>query len=209
MPGVSLRTIARGRPLTSYAKVQALVGALVRNRRWLQDTRGELLNIGCGPRVRGGFVNLDYDWRPGVLCWDVTRRLPFADRQLRGIYTEHCIEHLPFETVPQVLAECRRVLAPGSTLRIVVPDGELYARLYVAGGQLPYGEHEPSPMYSINRIMRAHGHRFIYDFQTLALLLRAAGFANIRREAYREGSAPALLIDSSDRIVESLYVEAE
>jgi hypothetical protein len=54
-----------------------------------------------------------------------------------------------------------------------------------------------------------HGHRFIYDFQTLKQHLKEAGFKNIVRRSYREGKNPDLLIDREDRKVESLYIEAE
>jgi len=33
------------------------------------------------------------------LLWDLNWRLPFPDGVLKGIYTEHCMEHLPFELV--------------------------------------------------------------------------------------------------------------
>jgi len=32
---------------------------------------------------------------------------------------------------------------------------------------------------SINRIMRAHGHRFIYDYETMNAALERSGFINI------------------------------
>ena len=63
-------------------------------------------------------------------------------------------------------------------------------------------------MISVNRIFRSHGHQFIYDFATLHLLLKKAGFTKIYQETFAKGNDPRLLIDRSDRAIESLYVEA-
>src|SRR5262249_47918197 len=115
-------------------------------------------------------------------------------------------------------SECFRVLRPNGTLRIIVPDGELYLAGYtdLLRGQsevtLPYSrddryENLYSPILSVNRIFRAHGHLFIYDFCMLRLLLEKNGFIDVSKESYRSGRDANLLIDSQSRKVESLYVE--
>ena len=208
----------------SYSKLQAAVAAVIRGRRafvdWDSLRRKHYLDLGCGPNIHPCFINLDYAWRPGInLCWDITKGLPLADRSLAGIFSEHCLEHLSLATTDGVLAECWRVLQPGGTLRIVVPDGELYLMGYSslmagAAGRLPYADSDSyqglySPMLSVNRIFREHGHLFIYDYVTLAQLLERRGFIAIRREHFRSGYDQQLLIDSEHRAQESLYVEAQ
>src|SRR5262249_50723924 len=124
-----------GRPITSYAKVQSAISAVIRNR-WIfarKKAKGCYLDLGCGPNTSSAFCNLDYSWHPGVdICWDVTRGLPFADKYIGGIFTEHMLEHISFQNALKVLIECRRVLRGGGTLRIVVPDGELYLSKYTS-----------------------------------------------------------------------------
>ena len=73
---------------------------------------------------------------------------------------------------------------------------------------MPYGENEKTPMISINRIFRSHGHQFIYDYETLEFLLNEAGFNNVKREGFRTGNDNRLLIDSPERVIESVYLEA-
>ena len=220
---------AARRPLSSYAKVQSWVGTLLRNRRFqLRRQRvRELryLDLGCGRNTHEQFVNMDFLWHPKVdLCWDVCRGLPFLDGSLRGVFTEHCLEHFDLSGVEGILRECRRVLAPGGTLRIVVPDAELYLRTYcrqIVGdstARFPFQDRESmdgdfAAMLSVNRIFyqdreSPHGHRVMFDFQLLDLLLRRAGFAAAARTRFREGRDSELLVDSEARRVESLYVEA-
>lgn len=224
-----LNSISLRRPLTSYAKVQALIGQLIRNRRFQLDRprvrHGQYLDIGCGLNSHPDFINLDCLWHPRVdVCWDITLGLPFADASLRGVFSEHCLEHFPQPTGRTLLHEIRRVLTPDGTARIIVPDGELYLRTYVrqldgdTSRPFPYQKEEQiralwSPMVSVNRIFYQDresllGHRTIYDFQLLELMLRDAGFTRIVRSDFQEGADPRLLIDATDRRGESLYVEA-
>jgi predicted SAM-dependent methyltransferase len=210
------------RPLSSYSKVQALVSAVIRNRKVFArvGVRGCYLDLGCGPNSRADFCNLDYNWHPGIdVCWDVTRRLPFDDSHVAGIFTEHMIEHLALGDTLPLLRECRRILRPGGVLRIIVPDGGIYLAEYTKhqAGQpasMPYGEDErrefplETPIVSINRIFSGHGHQFIWDFETLREALLGAGFARVERCAFGQGQDAKLLRDSQHRRIESLYVEA-
>jgi predicted SAM-dependent methyltransferase len=201
-----------------------LLAALFRNRSG-HINQGNVktknyLDIGCGPNPHEQFINLDYGWHPQVdICWDVTKGIPLSDNAVNGIYSEHCIEHLPFESIDFVMQECHRVLQPGGTVRLIVPDGELYLTRYVhilregSGLRLPYADGDPfdgiySPIVSVNRIFRAHGHLFIYDFDLLQQLLQRNGFVEIKKETFGSGRDSRLLIDSESRAVESLYVEA-
>jgi predicted SAM-dependent methyltransferase len=195
------------RSISSYAKVQALMSRLFRDRYVSRRAAGlELLDVGCGPNLHPQFINLDYNWRPGIdICCDVTRGIPLPSQSLRGIFTEHMLEHVPREAARKVLAEFRRLLRPGGAVRIVVPDGEIYLRRYVSGEAMPYPA--DTPITSVNNVFNGHGHRYIYDFMTLRAELEAAGFTDVARKAFNVGRAE-LLMDTPSRAVESLYVEA-
>jgi predicted SAM-dependent methyltransferase len=209
---------------TLKKRARSSISSAIRNRSF-HIRRGtlrsrEYLNLGCGFQAHPDFVNLDHHWNRRIdVCWDLGRDLPFADASMRGIYSEHCLEHLPLETADKMLAECFRILAPGGTLRLVVPDGELYLTGYSAlvanpGAEpLPFSEGETfegvySPILSVNRIFREFGHRFIYDFAMLGQMLERRGFTDIERVSFRSGRDPKLLIDSENRKPESLYVDA-
>lgn len=215
-----------GRPITSYTRVHVFVSdyltPITRNKSWLvRKSRWsglEYLNVGCGYNIYDGFVNVDLMWKPGVLVWDISRiarePLPFADGTFKGVFTEHCLEHVDFDAAWDNLREYHRLLKPGGTLRVVVPDGEIYIDGWIANRagrpvELPYARErkEATPMISINRIARLH-HSFLYDHETLAYMMREVGFKDIRKEKFRSGRDPRLLQDSDYRELESLYVEA-
>lgn len=215
------------RKLTSYRKVQGLLGDLLRNRRWLlqaerwKDRR--FLNLGCGPFPEKNFVNLDYRWRPGIdVVWDVLRPLPFPDGRFDGVFTEHCLEHFDLNQLSRVLKEVRRILAPSGVLRLVVPDLAKYAEAYSARrrGEVLVDADRLSTADAFNRVFYSghawmsrsrwwnDGHHFIHDFASMGEALKAAGFTDVRERRVRDGAVSALLIDREDRAWESLYVEA-
>ncbi|MBK8907408.1 MAG: methyltransferase domain-containing protein [Rhodospirillales bacterium] len=210
------------RSIFGYSKVQRIVSALIRNRIVFANRKkkGCYLDLGCGQNVSPDFCNLDYGWHPGTdICWDVTRGLPFPEGYVSGIFSEHMLEHIPFADALKLLAECRRILRKGGTLRLVVPDGELYLSQYCKhqGGNracMPNADSDKTyfaivtPIVSVNRIFRFYGHQFIWDYETLRLALYRAGFENVEKRTFGEGADVQLLRDTPSRSVESLYVEA-
>jgi predicted SAM-dependent methyltransferase len=212
------------RAIGSYTKVQRMVGAIQRCRR--SQFTGFLgkhqlrINVGAGIKTVPGFINLDYDWHPGLeICWDVTKGLFFADNSASAIFSEHCLEHITRDECRRVLKELFRILEPGGVVRIIVPDAELYIQCYNEWRKkgdvtLPYASSASSasgytPLMALNRVFREHGHRYCYDFHDIKQLLVEQGFRSIARASYLKGRRPDLLIDSADRMPESLYVEAE
>lgn len=210
------------RSFWTYARVRHVVGGIVRNRPFFSNpwpSEPFYLDIGPGPNASPDFYNIDYEWRPGSdRCLDITRQLDLPSRSISGVYTEHCLEHIPIERCATLLEEVYEALLPGAWIRIVVPDLEIYAREYVRSidsGQnsMPYGLQNlagvVAPAIPLNTVMRGHGHQFIYDFVTLAILLERAGFASIKKCSFKVGADPRLLKDADYRQIESLYVEAQ
>lgn len=91
-----------------------------------------LLNVGCGQRYDRRWVNLDLSsLDASVVQYDINLGLPFADGSFDAVYHSHVFEHLKPEQGERLLKECFRVLAPGGVLRMVVPDLEKIAQLYL------------------------------------------------------------------------------
>jgi SAM-dependent methyltransferase len=226
---MKIQNLRWSRPITSYAAVQKWVAGCIRNSRWqVRSSRFralEYLDLGCGPNTHENFINLDYSWHPKIdLCWDVSRGIPLPDDSLRGVFTEHCLEHFPVRVAEAVLCEVHRILIPGGRVRIVVPDAEIYLTRYadrarrLSNASLPFEKecayHDiVAPILAVNRIFyqdrdQLAGHWFIYDFDFLSRLLLRCGFSHTMRASYMHGHDDNLLIDTQSRAIESLYVEA-
>lgn len=97
-----------------------------------QATKPRLVNLGCGRTAHPDWINLDLvPAVPGVIRHNLCFGLPFHADQVDGVYHSHVLEHLRPEQGLWLLQECYRVLRPGGVLRVVVPDLEQIARLYL------------------------------------------------------------------------------
>ena len=170
------------------------------------------LNIGCGTKIRDGWLNIDISPRADIIL-DLRERLPFSDNSCSAVYSEHFLEHLEYPNpAKSFLKECFRVLEPGGLFGVGVPDTEWCIAEYSDLRQEGYfaiakERWHPSwcetEMEHINYHFRQDGeHHFAYDFETLSKALTGAGF----REIHRRGFDPAL--DSEDRKLGTIYVSA-
>lgn len=91
-----------------------------------------LLNVGCGSQFHPAWVNVDLVTNnPSVMAYDIRKGLPFADDSFDAVYHSHVLEHLRPDEGAQLIKECGRVLRHGGVMRIVVPDLERIAKLYL------------------------------------------------------------------------------
>jgi predicted SAM-dependent methyltransferase len=154
-------------------------------------------------------VNVDLVGMGSDLRWDLTRKLPFADGSADAVFLEHVLEHFPLGTVLEMLAECRRVLAPGGILRAGVPDFGRYAESY-AGDRAFLEERRPgrpTPLLALAEVALGHGHRSVWDAETLELALSEAGLVDARRRAFGDTDLEEPP-DNPKREAESVYAEA-
>ena len=177
--------------------------------------RGLCVNLGCGHRPLAGFVNVDAARGPAVdVVWDLRRGVPFRAGSCSAIFCEHVIEHIPRESAPRLLEECRRALEPGGVLRLSTPDAERYLRSYAGDGEFlrdpRFTEPSDTPLDRVNRMMRESGqHLWVYDEASLRLLLERSGFKTaVRQEFGRSLHVRMANLDAAERAFESLYVEA-
>ncbi len=103
----------------------------------------KMLNIGCGQRYHPAWTNLDLESvDPQVIQHDIAKGIPFADGHFNVVYHSHVLEHLTPEDGERMMLECYRVLRPGGVLRVIVPDLEQIARLYLDHHELAWQGHE-------------------------------------------------------------------
>ena len=90
-------------------------------------------NLGCGGTYHPDWDNYDFLPASGAIRkLDLSKTLPFSELTYEACYISHVLEHLPRQRVPSLLAELFAVLKADGILRLVVPDLENIARLYIS-----------------------------------------------------------------------------
>ena len=179
---------------------------------------GKKLHLGCGSKIFPEWINIDMNPK-GDFTLDLREGLPFADNSVELIFTEHSLEHFHREhDAPFLLEECLRVLKPGCWIRITVPDGALFLDYYTGrvdpatAEKIKQGHNRfhGTTMDVVNSAFRwKHQHLYMYDEETLGMLLSDIGFLDIQRREFNQSSIEELAgLDLEERRHETLYMEA-
>ena len=178
----------------------------------LASGRPVKLEIGSGPR-RGFEEWVSLDRSIGAhIQHDLTNPLPFPDASVDQLYSSHVLEHFSYpQPMLNVLRECHRVLKPGSSFKIAVPNARLFLDGYLHPEtfdtklfcQQEVGLSFRNRMDVMNFIAYLGGeHKHLFDEENLLDVLREAGFREVRTRTYD----PTL--DVAERRHESVYAEA-
>ena len=218
----SLRVQLRGLRFATHRVGQDILAELRFSgglRRAAAGKTGLKLNIGCGPNVESGWLNLDAFHRdPEILYFNALNPLPIAAMTVKRIHCEHFLEHLDLDHAIDFLKECYRVLEAGGTVRLIVPDVDKYIearatkndRFFKALSNIG-NPSDPlvTPNMVINQMFRMGGdHRYAWDFETIRHFAGEIGFLTVERSALNAGPSEYAMDGQDDwRETESLYVE--
>jgi predicted SAM-dependent methyltransferase len=146
------------------------------------------VHLGCWHRDIPGFVNVDICDMPHIHYRSNIDDLSFFDdRSVDLIYCSHAFEYFDRQQAIPVLAEWRRVLKQGGTLRLAVPDFRSLLEVYAASNDLNsilgplYGRMEVKTDTSSSTLY----HKTVYDEPSLKSLLEENGFVDPVRWDWR------------------------
>lgn len=145
----------------------------------------EKLHLGCGPKHLDGYFHIDaLDYAHVDHIGPVDDLGFIKDAQVEHIYACHLLEHFGRTKHAKVLREWRRVLKPGGTLRIAVPDFEACAKLYVAG-KLDNGLETIRGLLMGGQKDEYDYHYVAFDKATLSRTLLDVGFSSVSEWDWR------------------------
>lgn len=140
------------------------------------------LHVGCGKNHFSDWINADIDPRAELIIF-IEKKLPFPDASLERIYSEHVLEHVPYETGGFFLRQAYRTLKPGGIIRIAMPDlDDLidgYQKDWRRFDWVNWKEFAfiKTKAEMINIAFRWWGHQHLYNREELARALNEAGFS--------------------------------
>lgn len=142
---------------------------------------GFTLNMGCGNDPRPSMLNVDRSG-PGADVFMDASRLALKSGCVWRIVTHHLVEHLGWVGCTHAFCEWFRVMRPGAVLEIETPDLPESARQFVRADLARRGL---LASWIYGKEGGAMEHRFCFEYDLLADLLRSCGFVRIRREERR------------------------
>jgi predicted SAM-dependent methyltransferase len=172
------------------------------------------LNWGCGSHTAVGWVNSDVKDGAGVdLVADIRDGLPLADECMDYAVSIHALPEFAYPELNTVLRELWRVLVPGGTLRLALPDLAKGVDAYLRG-DFDYFQVDPEEVRSPGGRFIVHmlwyGYsRTLFTVDFAEELLENAGFVDVRECPYQStASRYREIVDLDNRPIESLFVEA-
>jgi hypothetical protein len=171
------------------------------------------LNWGCGAHVAAGWINSDVKDEPGVdLVCDIRRSLPLETASIDCAVSIHALPELAYPEIVPALEELHRVLKPGASLRLALPDLQRGIDAYLRGDD-DYFQVDPDEV-------RSRGGRFVvhmlwYGYSRTLFtpdfaleLLGKAGFVDLSECSFgRTASGDQGIVELDNREAESLFVE--
>ena len=167
------------------------------------------LDIGGAEPGKGSWTTLDIT-DTCDLFWDLRKGIPFPDESVSAIYSSHLFEHLSYQEGQGVLRESMRVLRPGGTFSICVPNARIYIESYLGIRALPEtyfswrpAFNETTAIDAVNYTAYMDGeHKYMFDPENLLHILSRAGFVDVHERAMDPH------LDRPERDYESIYASA-
>lgn len=169
-------------------------------------------HIGCGSMILEDYLNIDMDLsalnlsikndiytkinkNTWVLQKDIRSGLVSNNSPITIIYHCHFLEHLNRDEGWNFLNNCYGILSTGGYMRISVPDLSIWCRHYleknnnffsvireITGNPMdPYSQTNAA---TFNLMLYRFGHLWLYDYESLSIMLSMIGFKNITRKQW-------------------------
>jgi hypothetical protein len=143
-----------------------------------------MLNIGCGGRRIPGYKGVDVVPRPAADIVAPCHQIPLADGTVHEIMAIHLIEHMHPWEVPVALAEWWRLLEPRGRLVLELPDLIKCCQNVISGKMVGGKDPDQLGMWGLYGDPRGldpfMAHKWGWTFATLAPVVQAAGFGDLK-----------------------------
>ncbi|OGY18503.1 MAG: hypothetical protein A3F04_01995 [Candidatus Chisholmbacteria bacterium RIFCSPHIGHO2_12_FULL_49_9] len=201
------------------------ISSLFRRTRHSPETSGKpvtKLNLGSGSRKLNGYCNIDVSSHADLQLDLERESLPFPDESIDTVVCISAINYFTRDRALEIIYDVFRVLKPGGVARFAVQDLRKIAKKYVerdrdfffqklADGRERFEGDTMADKFNAwfygYRTSQGKHCKYFYDFESLALLFRKAGFVKIEEKKYRESRIPNIK-DIDNRPEQMFFLEA-
>ena len=204
-------------------ELSSLIGRIFFSKPPTTKNKINLLHLGCGDNYFDEFINADFfylRWMPwrdkSKYDWLLDFRYPLncPKNYWDGVFSEHTLEHLTFEDNLKLFKELNQTMKKDSWLRICVPGLDEVLDAYSSnpsqdGKMLKIKYPYLTRAEAIHHLTQDYGHQSVWDADLFTELLESANFRNCQKVSFMKGNDPKLLKDNPDRMLGSIYFEAQ
>lgn len=155
---------------------------------------------------------------------DIVNGLPVANASCDAIYCSHVLEHLTIEEFRVALQNSYKILKPGGTFRLVMPDLKRLVEAYsnnlqttpktaattfiIDSGMSEIGLRKRGILSSIRRSIGNSLHMSLWDYDSTINELENCGFKEIRKAHFNDSSnTDFIAVESESRFSGSIAIE--
>jgi predicted SAM-dependent methyltransferase len=170
------------------------------------------LHWGCGSITPEDWINSDLKPGPGVaISGNILDGLRLDNESIDYIVSQHALQDLQIYDQVKAISELRRVLKPGGTLRLSLPDLDQAIAAYQSGNRdyFHIRDWETISGNFITHVLWYSLTHTLFTYEFAEELLLKAGFSSVRRVDYRQTSSNfPEIVELDSREDESFFVEA-
>jgi len=157
------------------------------------------INLCSGPILLKDYCNIDIYWGADLIIDLEKKLLPFNNNSIDTVVCISAINYFTKDRGEKIINEVFRVLQPGGVARFSTQDLELIASKYVNKDtdfffqKLPNGKgrfigetmgDKFNSWFYGYAVAKGKGCKYFYDFETLAIIFKKAGFSKIENKKY-------------------------
>lgn len=201
----------KGGPFMYFYKIKSFIKFYV-IKFGLNSKKINGINLGSGSILLDGYCNIDIYWGSNLIIDLEKKLLPFHNNSIDTVVCTSVINYFTRKRGEEIIKEAYRVLKPGGIARFSTQDLELIASKYINKDtsfffqKLPNGKDRfvgetigdkfNSWFYGYE-VAKGKGVKYFYDFETLALIFKKAGFSKIENKKYLDSKIKNIeLIDN-------------
>lgn len=163
------------------------------------------INVGCGTVLLDGYCNIDIFGSVDLVLDLEKKLLPFRKNSIDSAVCISAINYFSRDRGEKIIRNIYEVLKPGGVMRIGTQDLRLIAEKYVHNDidfffqKLPNGKERflgetmcdkfNSWFYGY-AIKRGRGCKYFYDYETLEILCKKAGFRVVEKRNFMDSRIP-------------------
>ena len=159
------------------------------------------INLCSGANLLLGYWNLDLEPKADLILDLEKFLLPFRDDSMDAVVCISAINYFTYDRAQKIIKDVYRVLKPAGVARFGVQDLRILAGKYITRDtnffleKLPNGQDRFPGKTIADKLNQwffgfpSYGgktSKYVYDFESLSLLFKIAGFKEIKEKKYRE-----------------------